>query len=87
MAPTSSSTEPDADDLPLEFIVFSCGICQATLPEVYATRESNHGFHSGSGDDEGIVTKLWIGECSHIMCGKHLPGGGESRGWRWQSAC
>jgi len=80
MAPMEPSSEQDADDdiVPLELLVFSCGICQATIPEVYATRESNQGFHSGSSDDEGIVTKLWIGECSHIVCGKHLPGGGES---------
>ncbi|KAK0284100.1 hypothetical protein LTR35_005814 [Friedmanniomyces endolithicus] len=70
------SSEEDAEEaLPLELIVFSCGVCQATLPEVYATKENNKGFHSDSGGDNGVVTKLWIAECSHIMCGKHLPGG------------
>ncbi|KAK1811045.1 hypothetical protein LTR12_014567 [Friedmanniomyces endolithicus] len=73
MAPSS---EQDAEEaLPLELIVFSCGVCQATLPEVYATKENNKGFHSDSGGDNGVGTKLWIAECSHIMCGKHLPGG------------
>jgi len=72
----SSSEHASENDLPLQEIVFSCGVCQATSSEIYATKESNHGFHSGSGDDEGIVTKMWIAECSHITCGKHLPGGG-----------
>ncbi|KAK0328350.1 hypothetical protein LTR54_002038 [Friedmanniomyces endolithicus] len=76
MAPMAHSSEEDAEEaLPLELIVFSCGVCQATLPEVYATKENNKGFHSDSGGDNGVVTKLWIAECSHIMCGKHLPGG------------
>jgi hypothetical protein len=78
MAAVVSAAEQDVEeDVPLEMIVFSCGICQATIPEVYVTKESNQGFHSGSGDDEGIVTKMWIAECSHIMCSKHLPGGGK----------
>ncbi|KAK1068290.1 hypothetical protein LTR74_005788 [Friedmanniomyces endolithicus] len=73
MAPSS---EQDAEEaLPLELIVFSCGVCQAVLPEVYATKENNKGFHSDSGGENGVVSKLWIAECSHIMCGKHLPGG------------
>ncbi|KAI7191191.1 hypothetical protein KC316_g6896, partial [Hortaea werneckii] len=33
---------------------------------------------SGSGDEDGIVVKLWIADCSHITCNKHLPGGGTS---------
>ncbi|KAK5116620.1 hypothetical protein LTR62_007294 [Meristemomyces frigidus] len=71
----ASSGGEATEDIPLEYFVFSCGICQATLPEIYATTDSNQGFHSGSGDDEGIVTKMWIADCSHIFCGKHLSGG------------
>lgn len=68
-------------DVSLEEIVFSCHICQATISDVYATLDNNHGFHSGSGDDNGVVTKLWIAECSHVMCGRHLEGGGEHGVW------
>lgn len=75
--PTSDSSS--AQGLTLPELIFSCGICQATVSEVYATPESNKGFHSGSGDDDGIVTRLWIAECSHVSCGKHLAGGGASR--------
>lgn len=77
MAPMASSSRKPADsDVPIEEIVFSCTICQATVSEVYATIESNRGFHSGSGDEDGIVTKMWITECSHITCAKHLENGG-----------
>lgn len=80
MAPVaSSSTQVASDDVPVEEIVFSCAICQATLSEVYATTEYNKGFHSGSGDDDGIVTKMWITECSHVTCAKHLENGGVYR--------
>jgi hypothetical protein len=72
--PTSDSSSTQSLTLPE--LIFSCGICQATVSEVYATPESNKGFHGGSGDDDGIVTRLWIAECSHVSCGKHLAGGG-----------
>jgi hypothetical protein len=79
MAPAEpSSDSSSAESLALPEIIFSCGICQSTVTEVYATPESNKGFHSGSGDDDGIVTRLWIAECSHVICGRHLAGGGRS---------
>ena len=78
MAPVASSPPTSDDDkFPLEEIVFSCCVCQATVSEVYATVESNHGFHSGSGDEHGIVTKMWIAGCSHVTCAKHLENGGK----------
>jgi hypothetical protein len=80
MAPVEPASDPSStQSLTLPELIFSCGICQATVSEVYATPESNRGFHSGSGDDDDIVTRLWIAECSHVSCGKHLTGGGESR--------
>lgn len=57
-------------------MVFACGMCQATIAEVYATKDSNSGFDSNSGESDGVVTRMWIAECSHIVCGKHLEGGG-----------
>lgn len=77
-APPQSAAPPIATEVSLEEIVFSCDICQATVSDVYATTEKHKGFHSGSSEeDHGIVTKLWIAECLHIFCGKHLDGGGE----------
>lgn len=76
MSPVEPTSDSSAQGLTLPELIFSCGICQATVSEVYATPESNKGFHSGSGDNDGIVTRLWIAECSHVSCGKHLAGGG-----------
>lgn len=76
MAATSSSTRGGDEDVPLEELIFSCSICSATVSDVYKTGESNKGFHSGSGDDDGLVTKMWIADCSHVTCSKHLEGGG-----------
>ena len=64
------------DAFPVNEIIFSCSICQATVSDVYATVESNRGFHSGSGNEDGIVTKMWIADCSHVTCAKHLENGG-----------
>jgi hypothetical protein len=75
--PTSDASS--AQSLTLPELIFSCGICQATVSEVYATPESNKGVHNGSGDEDGIVTRFWIAECSHVSCGMHLAGGGGSR--------
>jgi hypothetical protein len=60
----------------LQDIVFSCEICHATIPEIYASPESNRGIHGGSREEQGIVTKLWITDCAHVTCTKHLNGGG-----------
>jgi hypothetical protein len=60
----------------LQDIVFSCEICHATIPEIYASPESNGGIHGGARDEQGIVTKLWITDCAHVTCTKHLDGGG-----------
>ncbi|KAI7237749.1 hypothetical protein KC330_g2972 [Hortaea werneckii] len=78
MAATDIASDVSEGEVSLPEIVFSCGSCQATPSELYAKRESNRGFHSGSGDEDGIVVKLWIADCSHITCNKHLPGGGTS---------
>ncbi|KAI7210170.1 hypothetical protein KC333_g8365 [Hortaea werneckii] len=78
MTATDIACDTSEGEVSLPEIVFSCGSCQATPSELYAKRESNRGFHSGSGDEDGIVVKLWIADCSHITCNKHLPGGGTS---------
>jgi hypothetical protein len=75
MAPETSDPPPEDDDIPIEEIVFSCCICQATISDVYATPESNQGFHSASSSEDGIMTKLWITSCSHVTCSKHLENG------------
>ncbi len=71
-----TSDSPPEDDIRIEELVFSCCICQATISDVYAITESNQRFHSGSSNEDGIVTKLWITSCSHVTCSKQLENGG-----------
>lgn len=72
----SAGNAATSRDLQLQELIFSCCVCQATVSEIYAAREHNKGFHSGSGDNGGVVIRLWIAECAHAFCGKHLEGGG-----------
>ncbi|KAF2864073.1 hypothetical protein K470DRAFT_51595 [Piedraia hortae CBS 480.64] len=53
---TPNGSGPDPS---LGAVLFSCGICLATLSE----------------EGEESVGRLWITECAHITCNKHLPGG------------
>ncbi|KAK4496798.1 hypothetical protein PRZ48_012782 [Zasmidium cellare] len=76
MAPhQSANSSANEFDIPIEEIIFSCGICQATVSEIYADKDKVHAL-SSSGDESAIVPKLWIADCSHVFCGKHLEGGG-----------
>lgn len=76
MAAASSLIRGGDESFPVVELVFSCSVCAATPSDVYKTSESNKGFHSGSGDDDGLVTKFWIADCSHLTCSTHLEGGG-----------
>ena len=59
-------------------IVFCCTICQETLSTICADDEQQNGLRKGNEDPHhSKVTKLWLTECAHLTCGKHLPGGGK----------
>jgi hypothetical protein len=58
-------------------IIFSCAICQTTITQLYRRPRTDHGFSSG-GDQERVVTRLWLTECGHLTCSDHLEGGGTS---------
>lgn len=59
-------------------IVLSCTICQNTFSTIYADDDQDNGLRR---DDEvprnNRITKLWLTECAHLTCGRHLPGGGK----------
>ncbi|KAL8874346.1 MAG: hypothetical protein Q9174_000297 [Haloplaca sp. 1 TL-2023] len=58
--------------------VLSCSICQNIPSRIYASPDEVLGLHQGEEDTKGFfITKLWLTECAHITCGKHLDGGGE----------
>lgn len=82
MAPTRTNSDDKKYTVPsLEEIIFSCGICLATVSELYPANEDHPGSHSD--EDDGLGTKLWIGNCVHVFCGRHLDGGGESTRCSW----
>ncbi|KAL9596416.1 MAG: hypothetical protein Q9219_005800 [cf. Caloplaca sp. 3 TL-2023] len=56
-------------------LIISCSICQQTLSAVYAELDGTDGLRQGPDHTNGSVTKLWLTECAHITCGKHLEGG------------
>lgn len=57
-------------------IVLSCTICQETLSSIYSQHDGNHGLRKNDDPHNGTITKLWLTECAHLTCGKHLEGGG-----------
>ena len=64
-------------------IVLSCTICQRTLSAIYADVDRNHNLcKDGEDPNGGKITKLWLTECAHLTCGKHLPGGGQSSSYQ-----
>ncbi|KAM3420580.1 hypothetical protein BST61_g3842 [Cercospora zeina] len=77
MAPARVSSVDSENPAPaLEEIIFSCGVCQATVSDLYPTSADNPNSHSDT--DDGMGVKLWIASCVHVFCGRHLEGGGVS---------
>ena len=59
-------------------IVLSCTICQETLSSIYTDNDQHNGLRKDNEDPrDSKITKLWLTECAHLTCGKHLPGGGK----------
>lgn len=58
-------------------IITSCNVCQKLLRDIYADNDGNDGLRTTQDPNHGIVTKLWMTECGHLTCGKHLEGAGE----------
>ncbi|KAL8642594.1 MAG: hypothetical protein Q9228_000735 [Teloschistes exilis] len=56
-------------------IVLSCSVCQDTLSSIYASSVNDRGLRQGPDLKGGSINKLWLTECAHIVCGKHLEGG------------
>lgn len=52
---------------PIE-IVFSCAICSATIADISNGSDRDPAY--------GCSSKLWLANCAHAFCGKHLEGGG-----------
>jgi hypothetical protein len=59
-------------------ISLACHKCGRTMSSLYEqTPESEQvslGLYDGTGN-KGLVTKLWMTDCKHIICHQHFPGG------------
>ncbi|OJD29222.1 nadh-ubiquinone oxidoreductase kda subunit [Diplodia corticola] len=61
-------------------VIFTCDICQASISDIYG--EGGPGatvtdFQDGRPPTaDRRVTCLWLTQCMHLTCGKHLEGGG-----------
>ncbi|KAL8842870.1 MAG: hypothetical protein Q9176_002506 [Flavoplaca citrina] len=56
----------------IDFIL-SCSICQDTLSTLYAQSDKD-GLRQGTDDYDGAITKLWLTQCAHVSCAKHMEG-------------
>lgn len=58
-------------------VIFNCILCNATLPDVYKDAELDKGFRDANdATHQEPVTRMWLAECTHFFCGRHLEGGG-----------
>ncbi|KAL8660039.1 MAG: hypothetical protein Q9226_000117 [Calogaya cf. arnoldii] len=56
--------------------ILSCSICQDTLSTIYGRDRNRDGLHQGTDNTDGAINKVWLTECAHVTCAKHLEGGG-----------
>ncbi|KAF9637263.1 hypothetical protein BFW01_g8159 [Lasiodiplodia theobromae] len=61
-------------------VIFTCDICQASISDIYSKGNpgaSETDFQDGRAHtSDRRVTCLWLTQCMHLTCGKHLEGGG-----------
>ena len=58
-------------------IVFSCCVCLDTLSDVYNDLDHPAGLHHEPSQPKGRIIKLYLTGCAHVVCAKHLDGGGQ----------
>ncbi|KAL0263374.1 hypothetical protein SLS55_002354 [Diplodia seriata] len=61
-------------------VIFTCDICQASVSDIYGkggAGATETDFQDGRAHTaDRRVTCLWLTQCMHLTCGKHLEGGG-----------
>ncbi|KAF1849652.1 uncharacterized protein K460DRAFT_421842 [Cucurbitaria berberidis CBS 394.84] len=76
MNPGSAKTPPEQGVAPLNFI-YACSICCASFADAYeGHHETVQGLSDGVNPTERLVTRLFLSDCCHVFCSKHLEGGG-----------
>lgn len=77
MASGVPSAPQESAKSPLNFI-YACSVCCATFADAYeGQNETVQGLSDGINPKDRLVTKLYLGSCCHVFCGKHIEGGGE----------
>lgn len=71
MAAKSDPTKPLQ---PLD-LVFSCNVCHDSIRDICSPLQDEKGLDG----TQKPVAKLWMTECAHLICAKHLAGGGKRR--------
>ena len=76
----NTSAVDDEQDMQLinaHDIVFSCCICHKTFSEIYDDGNDQSGMHHEPNQPTGKIIKLYLTECTHVVCTAHLEGGGQ----------
>ncbi|KAI5276462.1 hypothetical protein E4T47_00672 [Aureobasidium subglaciale] len=71
MADDSDATQPFQ---PLD-LIFSCNVCHDSIRDIRGPMQDGKELEN----IRKPVAKLWMTECAHLICAKHLEGGGMSR--------
>ena len=53
-------------------LIFSCNICHESIRDIPSPVQDVKELEGG----RKPVAKLWMTECAHLICAKHLEGGG-----------
>lgn len=56
-------------------LVFSCNVCHDSIRDICSPLQDEKGLDG----TQKPVAKLWMTECAHLICAKHLAGGGKRR--------
>ncbi|KAF2118004.1 hypothetical protein BDV96DRAFT_489107 [Lophiotrema nucula] len=74
---TFTKAQPEDEGNSALDVIFACCICQATVSDIYdGNDESVQGLSDGINPKDRIVSRLWLTSCCHVMCNKHIEGGG-----------
>jgi hypothetical protein len=68
MAAESDPTKPFQ---PLD-LIFSCNICHESIRDISSPVQETRELEG----TRKPAAKLWMTECAHLICAKHLEGGG-----------
>ena len=72
----AAHTQQDMHPISHHDMVFSCCVCHKTLSEIYDDGDHQSGLHHEPNQPTGRIVKLYLTECAHVVCAKHLEGGG-----------